>query len=98
MTTHDPEETAVLAVLSSEVEAEILAAALRDLGIDAQASGVLTASFRAEAPGGAKVLVHRGDLARAMELVAEIRQANAAIDWSKVDVGERLEEADEDEA
>ena len=85
--TSDPNEPAVLAVVGTEVEATLIVAALNDAGIEARTSGGLTAGFRAEAPGAAKVLVHQDDLARALETLTAFRAECSEIDWSTVDLG-----------
>lgn len=90
MTDTDPTE--VLAVVASEIEANLIADTLRGLGIHAEASGGLTAGFRAEAPGAAKVLVRRSDLTRARAALEEHRQTLGEIDWDQVDVGEMTDE------
>ena len=57
-------------------------------GIRGTVVGGFTAGFRAEAPGGATVMVLENDLPRAKEILAELRKHGADIDWSKVDVDE----------
>lgn len=84
----DKDDTAVLLNASTEWEASFIADALNERDIDAQASGGLTAGFRAEAPGYARVIVPRGQLERAQKALVAIRDEAAHIDWSKVDVGE----------
>jgi hypothetical protein len=84
----ESDETAVLVVVQTELEATLLASSLEARGIRAEVSGGLTAGFRAEAPGGARVLVRAEDLERAAEALKAIRRENAEIDWSQVDVGE----------
>ncbi len=80
--------TTVLAVLATEFEAMLLVDALHDRGIPSEASGGLTAGFRAEAPGAVRVLVLEHDLTRAREAMAEFRKERSEIDWSTVDVGD----------
>ena len=56
-------------MLATEGEATILAARLVDVGIDAWVEGGITAGYRAEAPGGARLLVHQRDLEQAAEIL-----------------------------
>ena len=84
----DSEETVALVVVQTELEASLLASSLEARGIRAEVSGGLTAGFRAEAPGGARILVMAGELEQAKEALLAIRKENSEIDWSQVDVGE----------
>lgn len=77
-----------LAFFPSEVEATMVADELKREGIQAEPAGILTAGFRAEAPGRVKVLVHENDLERAKDLLDEYIHSKEQIDWSQVDVGE----------
>ena len=88
---HPDEKLVTLAVFDSEIAASILAVELRSYDIPTEVSGGLTAGFRAEAPGCVKVLIHRHDLERAREVVAECQAARREIDWDQVDVGEAEE-------
>lgn len=85
----DPDQKlATLAVLSGEIEATLLADELKHQGIAAEASGTLTAGFRAEAPGSVKVLVHEKDLDTAKQIMDDYLASKQEIDWDQVDVGE----------
>ena len=84
----DDGKLVTLAFFPGEVEATLLAGELKNLGIAAEASGGLTAGFRAEAPGSVKVLVYEKDLAEAKQIMAEYFESRQAIDWDEVDVGE----------
>ena len=77
-----------LAFFPSEIEATLIADELKREGIQAEPAGLLTAGFRAEAPGRVKVLVHESDLARAKQLLDQYTKSKEDIDWSKVDLGE----------
>lgn len=77
-----------LAFFSTEVEATLIADELKREGIQAEPAGILTAGFRAEAPGRVKVLVHERDFDKAKALLDEYVHSRDEIDWSKVDVGE----------
>lgn len=85
----------VLVSVPSEMEAAAIVDALAEHGIRARAVGGYTSGFRAEAPGDVKVVVGRADLARARELLAEIRSEPVEVDWSEVDVGDGLPGEDE---
>ena len=84
---HDPDEAVVLALVPSELEALLIVDALTERGVPAEATGALTAGFRAEAPGQVGVLVHRSDLEKAGQILEEVRQERSEIDWSTVDLG-----------
>lgn len=86
---HEDEDAVVtLAFFMTEVEATMVADALKREGIQAEPAGLLTAGFRAEAPGKVKVLVHADDLTQAQALLDEYIHSRDEIDWSQVDVGE----------
>ncbi|MFI4859292.1 MAG: putative signal transducing protein [Phycisphaerales bacterium JB063] len=82
----DEIKVVTLAFLTSEVEAKLLSDALNLEGIHSEVAGILTGSFRAEAPGRVKVLVQEKDLARAKELLDDYTHSKENIDWSKVDI------------
>jgi len=84
----DPMSPEVLVSVPDEMEAAAIVVALAERGIRARAVGGYTSGFRAEAPGDVKVVVGRADLARAEEVLAEIRGEPAEVDWSQVDVGD----------
>jgi hypothetical protein len=67
--TSDADDWRLLRVVPTEVEATILIARLAEDGIEAQIEGGVSAGFRAEAPGGARVLVRGRDLERADRLL-----------------------------
>ncbi|MEM6506377.1 MAG: DUF2007 domain-containing protein [Planctomycetota bacterium] len=77
-----------LAFFATEVEATMAADELKREGIQAEPAGLLTAGFRAEAPGRVKVLVHERDLEQAKALLDEYLHSRDEIDWSQVDLGE----------
>lgn len=81
-----------LAFFETEIEAMMIVDELKAEGIDAQASGLLTAGFRAEAPGRVKVLVHQNDLPQARELLDDYSKSKEEIDWDKVDLGQPEED------
>jgi hypothetical protein len=67
------------------MEAAAIVHALADRGIFARTIGGWTSGLRAMAPGEVGVVVGEADLARAKEVLAEIRSDTAEIDWSTVD-------------
>jgi hypothetical protein len=67
----DPNDLVVLRRVPDELSALLLVGDLESQGIPATVIGGLTAQLRAEAPGLVSVMVRRGDLARAEELLAE---------------------------
>ena len=77
-----------LAFFPTEVEATLIADELKREGIQAEPAGILTAGFRAEAPGRVKVLVHERDYDKARALLDEYIHSRDKIDWSQVDLGE----------
>ncbi len=85
MPTRDP---VILATCPTEPEAVLIADILTDNGIEAVVTGGSVAGFRAEAPAGARVLVHKDDHAQAQANIAEVEKDAANIDWSKVDLGQ----------
>jgi len=89
------DKVVTLAFFFSEVEAKLLSNALNQEGIHSEVAGLLTASFRAEAPGRVKVLVREQDLERAKELLDDYTKSKQEIDWSQVDISG--EEGFEDE-
>jgi hypothetical protein len=75
----------VLVSVPNEMEATAIVHALVDRGILARTIGGWTSGLRAMAPGEVSVVVGEADLARAEEVLAEIRSGSAEIDWSTVD-------------
>lgn len=78
----------VLASVPTEMEADVIVAALDARGIEATATGGFTSGFKAEAPGMVKVLVKSDDLETARQALAETVREMKDIDWSKIDLGE----------
>jgi hypothetical protein len=68
----DPNSPVVLVRVGSELEASLIVGRLRDEGIPAEMTGMLTAGFRAEAPGDVRVLVRAQDLERAGQVLADL--------------------------
>ena len=69
----DPNQPVVLTTAPIEAQAALIVAALRDRGVEAQATGGLTTGFRAEAPGVTRILVRQADLERARQVWREIK-------------------------
>lgn len=74
MANDDLNELEVLTQVPTEAEAAIIAAALVEQGIEAEATGGYTATFVTGVPGEAQVVVRRADLERAREILAEMEQ------------------------
>lgn len=98
VTPTDPMSPEVLVSVPDELEAAAIVGALGEQGIRARTVGGYTSGFRAEAPGMVKVIVGRGDLARAKLLLADIHAEPGAVDWSKVDVGDPTPWSEEEDA
>jgi hypothetical protein len=67
-----PDDPTKLTQVKSEAQAALIVGALADQSIEAQTEGGLIAGFRAEAPGGVDILVHRRDLDRALAILREL--------------------------
>jgi hypothetical protein len=91
----DPREV-VAATFNDEWQAALMRETLLSEGIRCFIAGGYTGSFRAEAPGRVKLLVHEEDLARAEEAIRRRREEAATIDWSTVDLGAEEPETDEE--
>jgi hypothetical protein len=81
----DPQSPVVLTTRPMEAQAAMVAAVLRDEGIPAELAGMYTAGFRAEAPGVVQVLVRRGDLDRALAILAEIEGKSKGVPDDELD-------------
>jgi hypothetical protein len=68
----DPNQPVILTTRRTETEAALIVAALKDRGVEAQATGGFTSGFRAEAPGDVRILVRRSDLEQARAALREI--------------------------
>ena len=76
---------ALLMSVSDELEASSIVSSLADHGIKAKMVGEFTSGFRAEAPGDVKIFVPHVDLQRSKNLLSEIEESTAEIDWTKID-------------
>jgi hypothetical protein len=85
---NDPDAPEVLTFVLTDTEAIAVVAALKGCGIHASTTGGYTAGFRAQAPGQLQVIVRRHELQLARQVLADIKEDAAEIDWSQVDVGE----------
>lgn len=88
----DNEEPIVLADLSSEIEAQLIVAALEDEGIKAFKAGGAVSDFKLGVPGHVQVLVRPEDLARAKAAFAHLQDDEGDVNWANIDVGRSEEE------
>lgn len=84
----DAATVAVLTRVPTEFEAALVVTHLAEQGIQAEAVGGYTAGFRAQAPGDIKILVRAGNMEKARQILNELREPIADVDWTQVDVGE----------
>jgi hypothetical protein len=85
------ERTAVLTSAPSETEASIIIEALESNGIRAE-SDEYTSGLRAGPWNWSTIMVAEEDLARAKEVLERVKEENAHIDWSQIDVGQPEDE------
>jgi len=83
----DADALSILTSCAHEFQASLVVSALEQAGIRAVLTGVLTAGFRAEAPGRVQVLVHAVDLPAARQVLADLATQRDSVDWSQIDVG-----------
>lgn len=76
----DPQRPVVLTTVETEGEAAMIVSALGERGIQARSIGGLSSGFRAEAPGGVKVLVRQADLEQAQAVLQAVEDAHSAND------------------
>lgn len=65
----DPNQPVMAAGAANEMIASLIIAKLAANDIEAHAEGALTSGFRAEVPGGVRVMVRQSDLERAQEII-----------------------------
>jgi hypothetical protein len=85
------ESTVVVASVRNAFEAETIAAALHERGIDARvfdAATTMAWGMPMGESGGVKVVVLEHELERARRALDDVRLESASIDWDAVDVGE----------
>ena len=88
--TPDQERTVVIAETRTAFEAETIAAALRERGVDARVLDSATTQAWGMAIGGVsgvKVVVLEHEVERARKAMEEVRVDSASIDWDGVDLG-----------
>ncbi len=88
----DEAELAVAARVPGDAEGEVILEALAENGIKAIASGGATGSLGVGALGVVRILVQKEDVQRAKEIITAASHKGEQIDWSKVDVGEPIDE------
>ncbi len=92
----DPDTLVVLTSTRTEFEGSAKVVALEAAGIPARMFGGASNTLQWE--GGytdpIKVMVRRADVERAAAVLAEVRQDSVDIDWSQVDVGDRVDPPD----
>ena len=81
----DPNRPMVLTTVPTEVQAELIVAALAGRGVKARTEGGLTGGFRAEAPGRVQVIVRQADLELAQDSLRVIEAKFADHDEEKTD-------------
>ena len=87
----DHESTAVLKTTLTAFEAETIAAALRERGIDARVLDVAGNMVWGVPISGVKVVVMERDLEAARKVLDEIKVDSASIDWDSADLGDESE-------
>ncbi len=65
----DPNQPVVVKIVANEFVASLMIARLQAHEIEAYTEGALTSGFRAEVPGGVRVMVRQSDLERAQEAI-----------------------------
>jgi len=65
------QRTVVVAMVPTEPEAALIVGLLKNTGIRAQLLGELSSAFRADAPGGVKVIVLEEDAQKAFKLLRQ---------------------------
>jgi hypothetical protein len=76
----DPLRPMVLTTVETESQAAMIVSALGERGIQARSIGGLSSGFRAEAPGGVKVLVRQIDFEQAQAALQAIAATHSAND------------------
>jgi len=66
---NDPNQPVVVKIAANEFEASLMIARLMADDIEAHLEGALTSGFRAEVPGGVRVMVRQADLERATQAI-----------------------------
>lgn len=74
--------------VNHEYEAELIAAALYEHGIESHVVGGVMADFRAECPAVVEVMVAEEDIPAAAEVLKQLDKSPPEIDWDRVDVGD----------
>ncbi len=94
----NPEDPVVVGAFMDEMEARLIAQELEARGVPAGTLGHMTAGFRAEAPGMAKLIVPQRHEERARAIMQELLSEPIEVDWSGVDFDATDDEPFEDDA
>src|SRR5882672_5763286 len=94
----DPEILVPLTSARTGFEAETIAQALNAHGVPAQVFGLSAQVMQWELGyhDAIKVMVRRGDLETASDILKAIKAESVDIDWSEVDVGDRAPDGNDD--
>lgn len=87
MTTAD-EKLVTLTTASSEWQADLMVATLKDAGIAASTAGGLLSGLRAETPVYATVMVRASDVLKAREALIAAKVRSESVDWDAQDIGD----------
>ena len=83
-----PENLAQLTSAPTTAQAAIIVAALKEAGIEAISTGTMTTNAQLASGEWVQVMVAEPDLPVARNTLAKLKEENAEIDWSQIDVGE----------
>lgn len=70
----DPKEPVVLTTVPSEIEATLIADALRERGVQVEIEGEFTSGFRTEVPGDLILMVRQEQLEQANKLMTTLKK------------------------
>ncbi|MEM6798522.1 MAG: hypothetical protein AAF589_03325 [Planctomycetota bacterium] len=89
-----PEHLAQLTSTPTAAEAAIIVGALNAVGVEAVSTGVMTTNKLIASGEWVQIMVAEPDLPVARNTLAKLKEENAEIDWSQVDVGEPTDGAE----
>lgn len=87
----DPRRTVALVTVPRAFEAEAIAQALRERGINARAVGTTMGAVLSNQIAPARVMVLADEAEHARSVLEQIQSEASRIDWSQVEVGEPVE-------